>query len=136
MAVINPGPGMEKPKGFWSKPEGVTGTVVLAGLLIGGGAILYKYLPYLISLTQNMVYLAGMLLVLGAIIYMVLDPRMRTLIGYMYKSIMRWITGIFVTIDPIGILKNYISDQNYNQPRVLIHTIGLIEVFIITFFKF
>lgn len=35
-----------------------------------------------------------------------------------------------------SILKNYISDQNYNQPRVLIHTIGLIEVFIITFFKF
>ena len=33
-------------------------------------------------------------------------------------------------------LKNYISDQNYNQPRVLIHTIGLIEVFIITIFKF
>jgi len=118
MAVINPGPGMEKPKGFWSKPEGVTGTVVLAGLLIGGGAILYKYLPYLISLTQNMVYLAGMLLVLGAIIYMVLDPRMRTLIGYMYKSIMRWITGIFVTIDPIGILKNYISDLENNLSKM------------------
>ncbi|MBK8451589.1 MAG: hypothetical protein IPL42_16850 [Saprospiraceae bacterium] len=109
---------MEKPKGFWSKPEGVTGTVVLAGLILGGGAILYKYLPYLISLTSNMIYLAGMLLVLGAIIYMVLDPRMRTLIGYMYKSIMRWITGIFVTIDPIGILKNYIGDLENNLSKM------------------
>ncbi len=118
MATLNAGPGMEKPKGFWNKPEGITGTVVLAGLLIGGGAILYKYLPYLISLTQNMVYLAGMLLVLGAIIYMVLDPRMRTLIGYMYKSIMRWITGIFVTIDPIGILKNYVSDLENNLSKM------------------
>lgn len=118
MAVINPGAGMEKPKGFWSKPEGVTGTVVLAGLILGGGAILYKYLPYLISLTSNMIYLAGMLLVLGAIIYMVLDPRMRTLIGYMYKSIMRWITGIFVTIDPIGILKNYIGDLENNLSKM------------------
>lgn len=118
MAALNPGPGMEKPKGFWSKPEGVTGSLVLGGLIIGGGFILYKYLPYLISLTSNLIYLSGMLLVLGAIIYMVLDPRMRTLIGYMYKSIMRWITGIFVTIDPIGILKNYISDLESNLSKM------------------
>ena len=26
-----------KPKSFWRKPEGVTGALVLAGLLIGGG---------------------------------------------------------------------------------------------------
>ena len=116
--IINPGSGLEKPKSFWSKPEGVTGTVVLAGLLIGGGAILYKYLPYLISLAGNMIYLSGMLIVLGAIIYMVLDPKMRTLIGYMYKSIMRWVTGIFVTIDPIGILKNYIEDLQDNLSKM------------------
>jgi hypothetical protein len=118
MATLNAGPGMEKPKSFWSKPEGVTGTIVLGGLLIGGGVLLYKSLPYLISLTSNLLYLSGMLLVLGAIIYMVLDPRMRTLIGYMYKSIMRWITGIFVTIDPIGILKNYVSDLENNLSKM------------------
>lgn len=118
MASINPGPGMEKPKGFWNRPEGTTGTIVLGGLLLGGGYLLYKNLPYLISLTSNMIYLAGMLLVLGAIIYMVLDPKMRTLIGYMYKSIMRWVTGIFVTIDPIGILKNYISDLEKNLSKM------------------
>ncbi|HRG32930.1 MAG: hypothetical protein WBP33_17365 [Saprospiraceae bacterium] len=118
MATINPGSGMEKPKTFWSKPEGITGTVVLGGLLIGAGAVLYKFLPYLISLTSNLIYLSGMLLVLGAIIYMVIDPRMRNLIGYMYKSIMRWITGIFVTIDPIGILKNYIEDLQNNLSKM------------------
>lgn len=118
MASINPGPGMEKPKGFWNRPEGTTGTIVLGGLLLGGGYLLYKNLPYLISLTSNLIYLVGMLLVLGAIIYMVLDPKMRTLIGYMYKSIMRWVTGIFVTIDPIGILKNYISDLEKNLSKM------------------
>lgn len=118
MASINPGPGMEKPKGFWNRPEGTTGTIVLGGLLLGGGYLLYKNLPYLISLTSNMIYLTGMLLILGAIIYMVLDPKMRTLIGYMYKSIMRWVTGIFVTIDPIGILKNYISDLEKNLSKM------------------
>jgi phage shock protein A len=107
-----------KPKSFWSRPEGVTGTVVLAGLVLGGGYLLYTSLPALIALTSNVIYLAGMLLVLGAIIYMVIDPRMRTLVGYMYKSIMRWITGIFVTIDPIGILKNYVSDLEDNLRKM------------------
>ncbi|MBK9566970.1 MAG: hypothetical protein IPO37_17910 [Saprospiraceae bacterium] len=46
-----------------------------------------------------------LLAVLGLIIYMVLDLKWRTLVSYMYKSVMRWITGVFVTIDPIGILK-------------------------------
>jgi phage shock protein A len=31
---------------------------------------------------------------------------------------MRWITGIFVTIDPIGILKNYISDLQDNLQKM------------------
>ena len=44
--IINPGSGLEKPKSFWSKPEGVTGTVVLAGLLIGGGAIYDLFVGY------------------------------------------------------------------------------------------
>ncbi len=106
------------PKSFWKRPEGVTGTVVLLGLLAAGGVALYKALPYLITLTSNLLYLSGMLLVLGAVIYMVLDPRMRNLIGYMYKSMMRWITGIFVTIDPIGILKNYVDDLKNNLAKM------------------
>ncbi|MEO6189008.1 MAG: hypothetical protein ABIO44_00225 [Saprospiraceae bacterium] len=110
--------GFEKPKSFWSRPEGITGSIVLGGLLLGGGALLYKFLPYLISLTGNLLYLSGMLLVLGAIIYLVLDPRMRNLIGYMYKSIMRWVTGVFVNIDPIGILKSYIESLQSNLAKM------------------
>lgn len=107
-----------KPKNFWQRPEGKAGALFMAGLVIGGGVLLYKALPYLITLASNMIYLAGMLLVLGAIIYMVLDPKMRNLVWYMYKSVMRWITGIFVTIDPIGILKNYVDDLKDNLSKM------------------
>jgi hypothetical protein len=34
----------------------------------------------------NTLYLAGVLAVLGVVLYMILDPRMRALVGYMYKS--------------------------------------------------
>ncbi|MBK6784295.1 MAG: hypothetical protein IPG79_11440 [Saprospiraceae bacterium] len=67
---------------------------------------------------QNTLGIVALLAILGVIIYMVLDPKWRTLASYFYKSIMRWITGIFVTIDPIGILKNYISDLESNLNKM------------------
>jgi len=99
-----------KPKIFWERPEGVTGGLFMAALLLGGGYLLYQALPTLIALAQNTLYLAGLLAALAAVVYLVLDPKMRNLIWYMYKSIMRWFTGMFVQIDPIGILKSYIDD--------------------------
>lgn len=107
-----------KPKSFWKRPEGIAGIIFLILGIIGGGILLYAALPYLITLAANALYLAGMLIVLGAVLYMVFDPKMRTLISYLYKSLMRWITGVFVTIDPIGILKNYISDLQNNLSKM------------------
>jgi hypothetical protein len=99
-----------KPKNFWERPEGVTGGLFMAALVLGGGYLLYQALPTLITLASNTLYLAGLLAALAALIYIVLDPKMRNLIWYVYKSIMRSITGMFVQIDPIGILKSYIED--------------------------
>jgi phage shock protein A len=105
-------------KSFWKRPEGVTGAIFMIAILAGAGYLLYQALPYLISLTTNILYLSLMLLVLAAIIYMVLDPKMRNLIWYMYKSAMRSITGIFVRIDPIGILKSYVDDLKDNLQKM------------------
>jgi phage shock protein A len=96
-----------KPKSFWQRPEGVTGGIFLVAIL---GAAAYFLLPILAKIVWSGVNLAIGLAVLAGIIYVVLDPKMRNLIWYMYKSVMRWITGIFVQIDPISILKRYIED--------------------------
>lgn len=111
----NPDP---KPKSFWRRPEGLTGLIFLAALILGGGFLFVTYLPLLLELARNTLYLAGMLAALGAIIYVVLDPKTRTLISYMYKSVMRSITSWFVTIDPIGILKNYVADLQDNLAKM------------------
>jgi phage shock protein A len=95
---------------FWQRPEGITGLIFLIALVAGGVALADKILPFLVNLAQNSLYLAGLLGVLGAVVYMVLDPKLRNLIWYIYKSVMRSITGVFVQIDPIGILKSYIED--------------------------
>jgi len=103
-----------KPKSFWQKPEGITGGIVLAGLVIGGGFLLSALMPILIPALSNTLALAGLLAALGAVVYMVLDPKMRALVWYMYKSVMRTITGWFIEIDPIGILKGYVADLESN----------------------
>jgi hypothetical protein len=119
-----------KPKNFWERPEGLTGMIFLAALIVGGGFLLFQYLPVLIALAQNTLYLAGMLVALSAIVYMVLDPKMRNLVGFAYKGVMRWITSIFVNIDPIGVLKSYIDhletslgkmNKQMNQLRTQMH---------------
>lgn len=107
-----------KPKNFWERPEGITGGLFMAALLLGGGYLLYQALPTLITLASNTLYLAGLLAALAAVIYMVLDPKMRNLVWYVYKSIMRSITGFFVQIDPIGILKSYIEDLKDNLGKM------------------
>lgn len=107
-----------KPKTFWQKPEGTTGAFFLIALLGGLAYVLFKFSAQILLMLQNTLGIIALLGVLGIIIYMVLDPKWRTLVSYMYKSVMRWITGMFVTIDPIGILKNYISDLEDNLKKM------------------
>jgi phage shock protein A len=101
-------------KSFWQRPEGITGALFLAGLLVGAGMLWNQILPFLIAAANNTLYLAGMLMALAAVIYVALDAKTRNLVWYMYKSVMRWITGIFVRIDPISILKSYLEDLRAN----------------------
>ncbi|MEM1216758.1 MAG: hypothetical protein AAGJ82_13775 [Bacteroidota bacterium] len=105
-----------QPKSFWQRPEGVTGLLFLAVLAAGAGYALTAVAWKVIF--ANTAYLAATLAVLGVIVYMVLDPKMRALVGYGYKSVMRWITGLFVRIDPISILKNYIDELQGNLRKM------------------
>ena len=119
MSQLTPFTGMDgKTKSFIQRPEGKAGLLVGAGILVGAGYLLYQALPYLITLAQNTLYLAGMLVALGALLYMVFDPKMRNLIWYMYKSVMRTVTGWFVQIDPIGILKSYVESLEDNLKKM------------------
>ncbi len=106
------------PKSFWEKPEGKTGMLFMG---VGGAAALYalyKVLPFLVSIAENTLYLGMLLAVIGAVLYMAFDPKVRNLISFMYKSMMRWITGVFIQIDPIGILKSYVEDLKNNLRKM------------------
>jgi predicted nucleic acid-binding Zn-ribbon protein len=105
-------------RNFWQRPEGVTGGLVLGGVIVGATYLLYQFLPTLITLAANSLYLAGMLILLGIILYLVLDDRSRNLVWFGYKSVMRSITGFFVKLDPISILKDYVDDLRDNLGKM------------------
>jgi predicted nucleic acid-binding Zn-ribbon protein len=107
-----------KPKSFWQRPEGVTGTIFLVGVVGLLGWVVFTGLGTILAFASSLLGLVVTVLALGAIVYMALDPKMRALVGYMYKSVMRKITSIFVTIDPIGILKNYVDDLSDNLKKM------------------
>lgn len=103
-----------KSKSFWSRPEGNTGLFALAALVVGGGAALYFALPFIITLLSNVI-IAGVLFgVVAFVIWLVSNKSFRWLVSNMFKSAMRAITGLWTTVDPIGILKNYVDDLKKN----------------------
>ncbi|HUD67994.1 MAG TPA: hypothetical protein VMQ17_25655 [Candidatus Sulfotelmatobacter sp.] len=94
-------------KSFWSRPEGKTGMIFIvlaaAGLVYGWGQIV----PFIVSMladTLHMVYLAA---ILGAILFVVFSSRTHL----MFRLLMRAITGMIINIDPIGILKDHLSQM-------------------------
>ena len=113
-------------KNFWQRPEGVTGGIVIGGIALAGIYWADKILPVLTQAVQTTAGLAVGLAALTGIVYMALDSKARNLVWYAWKSAMRWITGIFVQIDPLSVLKSYIEDLEKSL-RAMSKQIGLLR---------
>ncbi len=122
----------KKAKSFWKRPEGITGGIVIAGLTIGAVLIVNATIAALISFFSSTVGIIVAILTLAVLVFTAIDPKARALVSYMFKSTMRWITGLFIKMDPIGILKAYVDDLRGNlrkmnrqisQLRVQMHTL-------------
>ena len=94
-------------KSFWSRPEGKTGMIVI---LIAAAALVYGWgmvVPFVVSMladTLHMIYLAA---ILAAVLFVIFSSRTHLL----FRLLMRAITGMIINIDPIGILKDHLSQM-------------------------
>lgn len=107
-----------KKKSFWKRPEGITGGIFLIAALIGGGILISTVIGAIIAFLSTTPGAIIGILVLGVVIFSAIDPKARALLGYMFKSTMRWITGLFIKMDPIGILKSYVDDLKGNLRKM------------------
>lgn len=102
-----------KPKSFWDRKEGTTGMITIGLGVLGlafAGPFLMGVFATLITLLGQGITIAVLGTVLFALIMIISNKKFQTLVSYMFKSSMRKITGAFVEIDPIGIMKNYVRD--------------------------
>lgn len=108
-----------KPKKYWEKSEGTAGMIILVGL----GLLGYWALPHLINLMENILYLGLLCLAFAAGLYIAFDRSWRTLFWNGFKSISRGLARFWATIDPIGIMENYLQDFKENREK----TNGLVQ---------
>ncbi len=101
-------------KSFWKRPEGVTGFLFLGGIIAGLGWLAWKFLPFINVILSNTIYAVIFFAILAGLLYILIDPKFRTLLWYMYKVVMRKITSWFVKIDPIAILETYVENLYKN----------------------
>ena len=107
-----------KPKSFWSRPEGKLGATVL---LCGAAAIGLMHNPivaFFRSLFDSQFSTMGLFAALGAVCLVATDSRARKLVGYVFKGLMRKITGLFVQLDPIKNLESYIEYLKKNREEM------------------
>lgn len=105
-------------KSFWQKPEGIVGGLFLVGGLTLTAILVLKFAVAIGTFLLSTVGTVVGLLTVGLIVFMALDSRTRSVVGYMYQSLMRWITGLFIKIDPMSILKGYVDDLKYNLKKM------------------
>lgn len=120
-------------RSFWKRKEGFVGGVFLGLISFSVAFLLARFGEVLIASLSSTVNLVIAIVVVAALLYMFVDPKMRSLIWYMYKSVMRKITSFFVTIDPINILKSYAESlgdnlktmgKQINQLRAQMHKLN------------
>jgi hypothetical protein len=94
-------------KSFWSRPEGKTGMIAIglaAAALVYGWGMIVPFIVSMLADTLHMIYLAA---ILAAVLFVIFSSRTHLL----FRLIMRWITGLIIDIDPIGILKDHLSQM-------------------------
>lgn len=104
---------------FWNRPEGKTAKYFILPAVIGViGVALYKLLPFLITLMENMLYagfLGGTILAIG---WLLTSDWGRTRIFYVLQMISRALTSLFVNIDPVAILEAFSKDLKNKRKEV------------------
>lgn len=105
-------------KSYWSRPEGITSLLFLGGL---GAVALYfwnKIAAFLIEVTQNTLYLGFLMAILALVIFLLTSKDVRTAAFFLFKSLMRSITGLIIKLDPIAIMKIYVDDLKEKREKM------------------
>jgi len=105
-------------KQWYQKPENLA---VYGGLAVGGYfllKVLDRVLPLLNSVLESVLYTTVLFGALGLVGFLLVNGDIHRLVWYGYKSGMRWLTGRFVELDPIGIMRSYVETLDSSLAQI------------------
>ena len=82
--------------------------MIALGLLVG--ALVYGWgqiVPFIVSMLVDTLHMVILGAILAAVLFVLFSSRTHLL----FRLMMRWITGLIINIDPIGILKDHLSQM-------------------------
>jgi hypothetical protein len=96
------------------KPTGsaIEQIIGLLPLIAIGGALFYwwgRIVPFVLLALEDTLHAVIVGIVLVSILFMLFDAKLRTLVFYMYRMLLRWLTGLVIDRNPISILKTYLE---------------------------
>jgi len=105
-------------RSYWTKPEGITSLLFLGGLGAAGLYYWNKIASFLIEVTQNTLYLGFLMAALALVVFLFTSKDVRTAVFFLFKTLMRNITGMIIKLDPIAIMKIYIEDLKEKKEKM------------------
>ena len=105
-------------RSFWSRPEGVVGLLIMAGIGILGVTYINQILEFLIRVTENTLYLALLLAALGLLIFLFTSKDVRTAVFFLFKTFTRKLAGVVIQLNPIAIMKIYVDDLKEKREKM------------------
>jgi len=96
-------------KPWYKKPENVLVYGGLAALGWGALNVLDKVLPLLNRVLESLLYTSVLGVTLAIVGFLIVNGDLHRLMWFGYKSAMRWLTGLVIELDPIGIMKTYVG---------------------------
>jgi hypothetical protein len=103
---------------FWSRPEGITGMLFMGAIAAVGLVYFNRILEFLIRVTENTLYLGFLLATLALLVFLFTSRDVRTAVFFLYKTLMRKITGTIIQLDPIAIMKIYVQDLREKREKM------------------
>ncbi len=106
-------------KSFWQRPEGKVGAIVLAGIGIGAALMFWgAILPWMIMMVSSTLTLIYLCAILAAILFVLTNKTIHARVGLIFRLTMRYLTGLIINIDPIGILKDHILQMKKKKEEL------------------
>lgn len=105
-------------KSFFDRPEGKTGLLFIflgfVALIFGGNFIF----PFIITALQNTLHAMFLIAAVVSITAVGLNRSFQVMVSNGFKNAMRFLTGLFIPIDPIGILQNRVDGMDNRLERI------------------